>query len=834
MLNEETIGVDMDKIEDDITKNKDGIEKKKKKKVQFSDKNETIYYEKDESENNYFNLSLNNFNYFECFYNEMYDCDFDEKGFKTEDIYINGEKGNKYNKFYEKDISDKERYTQTKKNTFENGLNINENMKTDNLKIFNLKREKFSQSFNEDCSFEVNDIHTAIINAEEKTSNYSKYYFGYDIEPFNMKNELKEGYIDKYGNYIYNESDNDDIEEAWLKSVDEKDPFSTFSDQKLKTKIHNEINSKYDEANNLNNDLLTVNIYDALYSLCCLLIDKETPIKAMIRYKNDLKLCKNYLNECKLKIEKLNSLSNFHENKNSLFNINLNNEENNLDNSYFNYKDQNKKKLLQINIKKKDISVNTKTRNENFILSNEENANMKNKDEIENENEIKKDIKNEKEIEHIKNENEIKDNKKNENEVNEDIKNKEETKEDMKNDNEIKNKEETKEDMKNDNEIKNKEETKEDMKNDNEIKNKEEAKEDMENDNEIKNKEKTKEDMENDNEIKNKEKTKEDIKNDNEIKNKEVKEDMENDNEIKNKEEIKEDMKSEGQIKSKEVKKELKNEEIKIEEVKINTAIDISHEKIDGLQVNICKGDIYENSKHNINEEKIDKNLINNKKENNNDLVNDEKLKELHKLEETYLKIALDYKTIERRFNNLIDLTQKLTNEYKNVYFLTKNEFENLCKKLEEYKENVDIQWQFKWNNDLDNNIYGPFNYYDIYNLISVGIVSAANPIQLRRINNENQVLENIWQMYDAVNYLTFVSNDNIKKKRKLNETDIKEEHDVEHDNEESTNSLDEEYDIKKKRKKKKGLIQISKKNKKSNEQEDSDNDDDFESCYEF
>ncbi|ETW36275.1 hypothetical protein PFTANZ_03082 [Plasmodium falciparum Tanzania (2000708)] len=180
-----------------------------------------------------------------------------------------------------------------------------------NITNDNFKREKFHQSFNEDPSFEINNIHTAILNAEERTIHYSKDYFGYDIEPFNMKNELTQGYIDKDGNYIYNESDNDEVEEAWLKSVDEQDPLSTFSNNTLQAQKFQETQSKFHMTyDKLNNNILSINIFDALYSLSCLLIDeKETPIKAMIRYKNDLKVCKNYLNQYESKIDKINSLS---------------------------------------------------------------------------------------------------------------------------------------------------------------------------------------------------------------------------------------------------------------------------------------------------------------------------------------------------------------------------------------------------------------------------------------------------------------------------------------------------------------------------------------------
>ncbi|ETW48969.1 hypothetical protein PFMALIP_03013, partial [Plasmodium falciparum MaliPS096_E11] len=126
-----------------------------------------------------------------------------------------------------------------------------------------------------------------------------------------MKNELTQGYIDKDGNYIYNESDNDEVEEAWLKSVDEQDPLSTFSNNTLQAQKFQETQSKFHMTyDKLNNNILSINIFDALYSLSCLLIDeKETPIKAMIRYKNDLKVCKNYLNQYESKIDKINSLS---------------------------------------------------------------------------------------------------------------------------------------------------------------------------------------------------------------------------------------------------------------------------------------------------------------------------------------------------------------------------------------------------------------------------------------------------------------------------------------------------------------------------------------------
>ncbi|EUT85312.1 hypothetical protein PFAG_03007 [Plasmodium falciparum Santa Lucia] len=205
---------------------------------------------------------------------------------------------------------------------------------------------------------------------------------------------------------------------------------------------------------------------------------------------------------------------------------------------------------------------------------------------------------------------------------------------------------------------------------------------------------------------------------------------------------------------------EKNNDDVKVPE---NNLIEAPMDK-EHIMINNSEEESIGNNKKS--EEQKNYNLYNDDDEKKN-IVHNERLEELENLKQMYQKITLDYKTIERRFNNLIDLTQKLTNEYKNVYFLTKREFEALCKKLEEYKENVDIHWQLKWMNGVDNNVYGPYNYYDIYNFITTGLVTVLNPILLRRINNKNEVLENIWQMYDAVNYLIFVTNDNIKKKRK-------------------------------------------------------------------
>ncbi|SBS81650.1 hypothetical protein, conserved [Plasmodium ovale curtisi] len=777
--------------------------KKKKKKVHFSEQNETIYYEKDENENSYFNFSLNNFNYFECFYNEMYNCDFDENEFKNDDTFLNGgartipygscksgdgeeeedeedeeggegdDKGEgEENTFENKNLSNEKCTEGNKiKKGMENGFNPNDNLRTgiyNNRKNYNLKRERFHQSFNEDCSFEINDIHTAITNAEEKTTHYSKDYFGYDIEPFNMKNELKEGYIDKNGNYIFNEIENDDIEEAWLKSIDEQDPFSTFSNNKLRTKMYNETVSKFnDSTKSGNNSFLTVNIYDALYSLSCLLIDNETPVKAMIRYKNDLKLCKNYLNECKRKLDMFNSLS-MHTGKEDVQSAHANavNKEESLENMPSTVEVHHKKNVLQVNIKRKDY-LDRESKTENSAITTQESVHTG----------------------HPIGENASKGCEENEKGTNTEGKKCEGTCGEGEKEEEIKDEEEKKKDE-------------------------EEKKKDEE--------EKKKDEEE-------KKKDEEEKKKDEEEKKKDEEEKKKDEEEISNKKTEEISNKKTEEI-SNEKTGEITNE--KTEEISNKKTEEISNKKTE--EISNEKTDEISNEKT---DEMDDESLGKCEEQNNKELIDNEKMKELQKLEEAYQRVTLDYKTIERRFNNIIDLTQKLTNEYKNVYFLTKGEFEALCKKLEEYKENIEIMWQFKWHCDVNNNIYGPYSYYDIYNLISVGIVSAANPIELRRINNENKVLENIWQMYDAVNYLTFVSNENVKKKRKLKETnndddeEENDENDVEEDEED--NPVDDEYDIKKKKKRKKGLIQISKKKEKSNNEEDSDNEDDFEN-YNF
>ncbi|SBT32985.1 hypothetical protein, conserved [Plasmodium ovale wallikeri] len=790
MLNEESVEVDLAKIEKELTSSQDDSEKKKKKKkVHFSEQNETIYYEKDENENSYFNFSLNNFNYFECFYNEMYNCDFDENEFKNDDTFLNGgsrtipygscksgdgeeeedeedeeggegdeeggegdEKGDdeEENTFENKNLSNEKCTEGNKiKKGMENGYSPNDNLRIgiyNNRKNYNLKRERFNQSFNEDCSFEINDIHTAITNAEEKTTHYSKDYFGYDIEPFNMKNELKEGYIDKHGNYIFNEIENDDIEEAWLKSIDEQDPFSTFSNNKVRTKMYNETISKFnDSTKNGNNSFLTVNIYDALYSLSCLLIDSETPVKAMIRYKNDLKLCKNYLNECKRKLDMFNSLSMHTRNEGvQSDHANAVNKEEALENMPSTVEVHHKKNVLQVNIKRKDY-LDRESKTENSVTTTQESVHAG----------------------HPIGENASKGCEENEKGPNAEGKRCEGTSGEGEKEEEKKDQEEEEEEIAN--------EKKEEIAN--------EKKEEIANE--------KKEEIAN-------EKT-EEITN-------------EKTDEIAN--EKKEEIPNEK-------KEEIPNEKTEmLDEKPVERLDEKTEERLDEKP-----------------DETNDESLGKCEEQSNKELIDNEKMKELQKLEEAYQRVTLDYKTIERRFNNIIDLTQKLTNEYKNVYFLTKGEFEALCKKLEEYKENIEIMWQFKWHCDVNNNIYGPYSYYDIYNLISVGIVSAANPIELRRINNENKVLENIWQMYDAVNYLTFVSNENVKKKRKLKETnnDDDEEENDENDGQEDEedNPVDDEYDIKKKKKRKKGLIQISKKKEKSNNEEDSDNEDDFEN-YNF
>ncbi|ANQ07041.1 Uncharacterized protein PCOAH_00013890 [Plasmodium coatneyi] len=735
MLKEESVEVELVKLENELSKGENSFEKKKKKKVQFSDKNETIYYEKDENENSYFNFALNNFNYFECFYNEMYNCDFDEKEFKGGHSFLNEEddKGGSYNSleiFEAKDSSDEGTSKENDKakgvvrrsyvsmNTGEDdsadGTTDEESTKGSssnrNGKNQSLKRERFTHSFNEDSSFEVNDVHAAILNAEEKTSNYSEDYFGFNIEPFNMKNELKEGYIDKHGNYIYNDPDGDDFEEAWLKSVDEEDPFTSFSNKKIKAKIHNETVSKLDKLKNqsLNNNDLSVNIYDALYSLSCLLIEKETPIKAMVRYKRDLKLCKNYLNECKLKLDKFKFVAAPRASNESSEDPNVSKSCQGADadpsGADEGKRDEDgrgaprgsgKKNVLQVKLKTRGGDAMEKEATEKEMVEEETLVNEAVDSEVIPNGEIQSE-----EGEH-------------EGEKNEETPHEEHP----------------------------------------------------------------------------------------------VEEEAQPQQEEPPAEEATE------QEKATEQEGEVMEEEKAAEQVEEKEA---------------------EEEKASAEDDKTANDLMNEAEEKDNP-TQGEQPNELQRLEETYQKISLDYKTIERRFNNLIDLTQKLTNEYKNVYFLAKHECEGLCKKLEESKEeSVDILWQLRWTSDANNNVYGPYSYYDIYNLISVGIVSAENPIQLRRINKENKVLENIWQMYDAVNYLTFVSNESVKKKRKLSETTN--QIDAEEDeSDEGDNSLDDEYDIKKKKRKKKGLIQISKKKEvSSTNEDDSDNEEDDYENYDY
>ncbi|VEV55274.1 conserved Plasmodium protein, unknown function [Plasmodium vinckei vinckei] len=592
---------------------------KKKKKVQFSEKNETLYYEKDENENSYFNFALNNFNYFESFYNRMYNSDFNEQEIQKYDTFLNDNDNDKVLEY--NDIDDEEddedddtediflKKSDLVNSTFKgvNKLKIDLHSKinkdTSNSTTYEneknntpySKKDKFAQSFNEDCSFEINDIQSAIINAEEKTTYYNKDYFGYEIEPFNMKNELQEGYIDKDGNYIYHDSKNNKVEEAWLRSIDENE---SFSNNKLPSQINKQTIPK--SNNNMNTDIYgnspSVNIYDALYSLSCLLTDKETPIKAMIRYKSDLKNCKDYLNQCKTNLEEAKTQG----------------------------------------PQKDEAGENPKS--------------------------------------------------------------------------------------------------------------------------------------------------------------------------------------DQGQT----TPNELQADANKSEETTEETAEEKTEEED---QAGEKVGENVENEKDDEKTEEEDQ--AGEKAGEKSDTTQDEHKKRIQQLEEVYQKASLDYKTIERQFNNIIDLTQKLTNEYKNVYFITKNEFEDICKKLEECKENGDILWQLKWESDANNNIYGPYNYYDIYNFISLGIVSAANPIFLRRVNNENKILENVWQSYDTVNYLNFVNNDHVKKKRKLNEINMEDSDDDKKEVDSSTD--DNEYDIQNKKKKKKGLIQISKKKEKVGNEEDSDNEEDFE-----
>lgn len=800
MLNSEGLGVEVSKIENELTNVPPAeVEKKKqKKKVHFSDKNETIYYEKDETEHNTnFGIALNNFNYFECFYNKLYNgYDFDENYEDAEFSPLNEEEedgdsssfiefheGPLYEKHMELE-SDLEKDSEGDESSVNRGTTkeLNEEMKVVNytggvekasgltrgngnvrgqkstignkdIKYKNegLKRSDFTQSFNEDSSFEINNIKKAIYDAEEKAPTYNaKEYFGYEIDPFNMKNELKEGYIDKFGNYIYNEEyDNDEVEEAWLKSVDEKDPLTTFSNERLKNKLHKEIYAKFNEENKNTEDFYqSVNIYDALFSLCALLIEKETPLKAMVRYKTDLQACGKALSDYKKQIEQFSAAHAHVLNTGSQMKEQNEKVEKRVENKkqlpFMEKWDESCKEKTSI------VQINIKTRGKDQKNGQEENvAETQKKTEL--------------------------------------ISSKAET-------------ESTET---------NKEEAAGEEKVNHEEKNKPtEAKEEQ-------------------------------------VEKGTEGETDKNEAAIKQEEEtVKQEVNEKQKIIENEVKENKKNE-IELKVMNKENSSSTGKEKI-----------VYESSTESLGAENslVNQNATEDAAVRTTNGTRDEELwREYQQMLMVYQKLELDYKTIERRFNNLIDLTQKLTNEYKNVYFLTKGEFEKLYKKLEKYKEDIEIKWQFKWSNDYEDNAYGPYNYTDIYQWISVGYVSAINPIHLRRINKDNEVIENIWQVYDSINYLIFVSNENVKKKAKLEElskhsttenSQNKEETNDAHESVTPDTNEDEdddsiegaEFDISnRKRKKKKGLIQISKKKAKHNkrnasgndEEEDDDDDDD-------
>lgn len=838
MLNDENVSVEMSKLESDLNNgmtNSEVEKKKKKKKVHFSDKNETIYYEKDESEHNsYFGVTFNNYNYFECFYSKLYNYNFDEKDGGLESPQCNGEEEDAEAASYF-DFQDESHYGNPNESEVEleeeseesetaKGKNRKEEMKKEKgketIQRMNLMRKEngigigmntcirqknnngeivvpegnvseFQQSFNEDCSFEIKNIKKALLDAEEKTSNYNKEYFGYEIDPFNMKNELKEGYIDKFGNYIYNEEyDNDEIEEAWLKSVDEKDPLSTFSSERLRSKVHKEIYAKYDEdSKNTQDYYQTVNIYDALFSLCALLIEKETPLKAMVRYKTDLQACKKILAEYRKQIEQFSSahpfLMNWHTGKKEQSNESFENKEKNLNVV------QAKKNVVQVTIKKKEDLHEE-------IFSHEDNKRTSIDKKEEPQSSEEKDTREKVEEE----------------------------------------KEETRKDQRRDTSNILKQETNEDS-----------SEKTLESPNEESN------------EHHNEETDISGVEETNECENKKPDEAHKEETDNSRKEKISEpqDMEINETPKREFCESQVKETCKVVTTEVINNVTDNSEEKtnVELSDETSCR-EIVKSDEETNGE---------NKCETIQATANEEVWREYQQMLGVYQKLELDYKTAERRFNNLIDLTQKLTYEYKNVYFLTKGEFEKLYKKLEEYKENIEIKWQFKWSNDSEDNAYGPYNYTDIYQWISVGYVSAINPIHLRRINTENEVVENIWQMYDAINYLIFVSNENVKKKKQLDEMKVKASNESraikngtenvsvhmstsesEEDDTKDEEEIEEQFDISnRKRKKKKGLIEISKKKAKINNKnfnnskkeddefdEDEDEDEDDFDDYEF
>lgn len=132
------------------------------------------------------------------------------------------------------------------------------------------KNKHSLDSDEEDNQKEIDKLEEDDIEGQEdETETYTD--DGMRITPFNLKEELEEGYFDAEGNYFANR---DDVNDNWLQAVDWK---------KVKDQ-----SGKDTQENNADNEkaqkLTTEGLVNTLKELATFLKPKETPLRAIRRY----------------------------------------------------------------------------------------------------------------------------------------------------------------------------------------------------------------------------------------------------------------------------------------------------------------------------------------------------------------------------------------------------------------------------------------------------------------------------------------------------------------------------------------------------------------------
>ncbi|EDV22630.1 uncharacterized protein TRIADDRAFT_28719 [Trichoplax adhaerens] len=140
---------------------------------------------------------------------------------------------------------------------------------SDDVKRFKSKHSLDSDE--EDDRKQVDKLNEDDIEGQEdETETYTD--DGMKITPFNLKEELEEGYFDAEGNYFANKDD--DVSDNWLQAVD----WNKIKNQS--NKIEQEDSAQSEKVDKLPPD----GILNALKELAAFLLPKETPIRAIRRF----------------------------------------------------------------------------------------------------------------------------------------------------------------------------------------------------------------------------------------------------------------------------------------------------------------------------------------------------------------------------------------------------------------------------------------------------------------------------------------------------------------------------------------------------------------------